>query len=83
MEDMQYKKILAYVLHEDALRRSKEELIISSFYDESTTENWTLQTLQIESVKDEINFFEGGNLEDEVEETWKKVFNNEGKANES
>jgi len=80
---MQYKKILAYVLHEDALRTSKEELIISSFYDESTTENWTLQKLQIESVKDEIRFFESGNLEDEVEETWKKVFNNEGKANES
>jgi hypothetical protein len=77
IKEIEYKKILAYLLHEDAIRKGEEELRTTSFYDEETTENWTLEKLQIEFVKDQIRFFEGGNLEDEVEFTWKLIFKNE------
>jgi hypothetical protein len=76
MEHIQYIKILAYLLYEDALRTSKEELREVSFFQEETTENWTLEEFQIQFVKDQIGFFVGGNLEDEVEETWKLIYNN-------
>ncbi len=76
MEHIQYIKILAYLLYEDALRTSKEELREVSFFQEETTENWKLEEFQIQFVKDQIGFFVGGNLEDEVEETWKLIYNN-------
>ena len=84
MEHIQYIKILAYLLYEDALRTSKEELREVSFFQEETTENWTLEEFQIQFVKDQIGFFVGGNLEDEVEETWKLIYNNnKEKCNEN
>ena len=84
MEHIQYIKILAYLLYEDALRTSKEELREVSFFQEETTENWTLEEFQIQFVKDQIGFFVGGNLEDEVEETWKFIYNNnKEKCNEN
>ena len=68
-----YKKFLAHVLYEDALRTSKAELQEVSFFQEETTENWTLEQFQIQFVKDQISFFESDNLENEVEETWEKI----------
>ena len=59
MEHIQYIKILAYLLYEDALRTSKEELREVSFFQEETTENWTLEEFQIQFVKDQIGFFVG------------------------
>tara|TARA_R110000868_G_scaffold223804_3_gene475689 strand:- start:7836 stop:8108 length:273 start_codon:yes stop_codon:yes gene_type:complete len=76
-KEEQYKKILAYLLYEDALRMSKKELRTTSFYDESTTENWTLKELQEQFVRDQIEFFVGGNLENEVNETWESIYDTE------
>ena len=76
-EEIQYKKYLADILYQDALRTSKAELQEVSFFQEETTENWTLEQFQIQYVKDQISFFEGGNLDAQVNETWNLIFNNE------
>lgn len=68
-----YKKYLADVLYQDALTMNRSELQETSFYGEETTDNWTLEKLQIEFVKDQIEFYEGNNLENQVEETWEKI----------
>ena len=77
MED-QYKKYLVNILYNQALSMDREELQTTSFYDEETiTDNWSLERLNIEYVKDQIGFFEGGNLDDEIKETWNTVFKRE------
>ena len=68
-----YKKFLAHVLYDDALRTSKAELQEVLFFEEETTDSWTLEECQIQFVKDQISFFESDNLENEVEETWEKI----------
>jgi hypothetical protein len=68
-----YKKFLAHVLYQDALRTSKAELQEVLFFEEETTDSWTLEECQIQFVKDQISFFESDNLENEVEETWEKI----------
>jgi len=70
---MSYKKYLADILYQDALRTSKAELQEVSFFQEETTDSWTLEQLQIQYVKDQISFFEAGNLDDQVNETWEKI----------
>jgi hypothetical protein len=70
---MNYKKFLADVLYQDALRTSKAELQEVSFFQEETTDSWTLEQFQIQYVKDQISFFEAGNLDDQVNETWEKI----------
>ena len=72
MQD-EHKKYLADILYQDALRTSRAELQDVSFFQEDTTDSWTLEQLQIQYVKDQISFFEGGNLDDQVEETWEKI----------
>ena len=68
-----YKKYLADILYQDALRTSRAELQDVSFFQEDTTDSWTLEQLQIQYVKDQISFFEAGNLDDQVNETWEKI----------
>tara|TARA_S200002703_G_scaffold122455_1_gene108389 strand:+ start:229 stop:714 length:486 start_codon:yes stop_codon:yes gene_type:complete len=68
-----YKKYLADILYQDALRTSRAELQDVSFFQEDTTNSWTLEQLQIQYVKDQISFFEAGNLDDQVNETWEKI----------
>lgn len=68
-----YKKYLADILYQDALRTSKAELQEVSFFQEETTDSWTLEQFQIQYVKDQISFFEAGNLDDQVNETWEKI----------
>ena len=70
---MSYKKYLADILYQDALRTSRAELQEVSFFQEETTDSWTLEQLQIQYVKDQISFFEAGNLDDQVNETWEKI----------
>ena len=69
----QHKKYLADVLYNDALRMSRSELQQVSFFCFFETDSWTLAKLQIEFVKDQISFVEGGNLDQQVDETWQKV----------
>ena len=68
-----YKKFLAHVLYQDALRTSKAELQEVLFFEEETTDSWTLEECQIQFVKDQISFYESDNLDSEVEETWEKI----------
>jgi hypothetical protein len=68
-----YKKYLAHVLYDDALRMSKKELQEVLFFEEETTDSWTLQQCQIQFVKDQISFYESDNLDSEVKETWEKI----------
>ena len=77
IEEIQYKKYLAHVLYDDALRMSKKELQEVLFFEEETTDSWTLQQCQIQFVKDQISFYESDNLESEVKEIWKLIFKNE------
>ena len=70
---MSYKKYLADILYQDALRTSRAELQDVSFFQEDTTNSWTLEQLQIQYVNDQISFFEAGNLDDQVNETWEKI----------
>lgn len=69
----EHKKYLAHVLYEDALRMNKAELQNVLFFDEETTDSWTLEQCQIQFVKDQISFFEDDNLDDEVNETWRLI----------
>ena len=75
--NMQYKKALANVLYYQALSMSKEELKPVLFFEELTTDFWTVQQCRIQYVKDQLEFIEDGNIDDDIEETWKKVFNNQ------
>jgi len=70
---MNYKKFLADVLYQDALAMNRSELQDVSFYGEETTDKWTLENLQIQFVKDQMEFYESDNLDHQVEETWQKV----------
>ena len=76
-KETQYKKALANVLYYQALAMNKAELQPVLFFDEDTTDNWTVQQCRIQYVKDQLQFIEDGNLDDEIEETWNEVFNNE------
>ena len=60
-------------MYEDALRMNKAELQNVLFFDEETTDSWTLEQCQIQFVKDQISFFEDDNLDDEVNETWRLI----------
>jgi len=73
MENDSYKKYLADVLYQDALTMNRSELQDVSFYGEETTDKWTLENLQIQFVKDQMEFYESDNLDHQVEETWEKV----------
>ena len=68
-----YKKVLAHVLFEQTITSSKKELQEVLFFDESTTDSWTLEKCRIQYVKDQIGFYEGGNLDAEVEELWEEM----------
>ena len=70
---MSYKKFLADVLYQDALAMNRSELQDVSFYGEETTDKWTLENLQIQFVKDQMEFYESDNLDHQVEETWEKI----------
>jgi len=70
---MNYKKFLADVLYQDALAMNRSELQDVSFYGEETTDKWTLENLQIQFVKDQMEFYESDNLDHQVEETWEKI----------
>jgi len=75
--NMQYKKALANVLYYQALAMNKAELQPVLFFEESTTDFWTVQQCRIQYVKDQLEFIEDGNIDDDIQETWKKIFNNQ------
>jgi hypothetical protein len=77
--NMQYKKALANVLYYQALAMNKAELQPILFFDEDTTDNWTVQKCRNQYVKDQLQYIEDGNFDEELIETWNIIFNNEEK----
>ena len=75
--ETRYKKALVNILYYQAINMSKEELQPILFFDEELTDKWTLEQCRIQYVKDQLEFIHGGNLDDEIEETWNKVFKKE------
>ena len=75
--ETRYKKALVNILFYQAINMSKEELQPVLFFEEETTNAWTLEQCRIQYVKDQLEFIHGGNLDDEIEETWNTVFKKE------
>tara|TARA_B100000497_G_scaffold61964_1_gene70278 strand:+ start:3657 stop:3914 length:258 start_codon:yes stop_codon:yes gene_type:complete len=75
-KETRYKKALANVLYYQALSMSKEELKPVLFFEELTTDFWTLEQCRMQYVRDQLEFIKDGNLDDEIQETWDKVFKN-------
>ena len=75
--ETRYKKALVNILYYQALRMSKEELQPVLFFEEHATDFWTLEQCRMQYVKDQLEFIHGGNLDDEVEDTWNTVFKKE------
>ena len=73
MNNLFYKKVLSHVLFEQTITNSKKELQEVLFFDESTTDSWSLEKCRIQYVKDQIQFYESGNLEAEVEKFWNEI----------
>jgi len=68
-----YKKALANVLYYQAVNRTKAELQPVLFIDEEETDKWPIEKCRIQYVKDQLEFIDGGNLDDEINETWEKI----------
>ena len=75
--ETRYKKALVNILYYQALNMMKKELQPILFFDEELTDKWTLEQCRMQYVKDQLEFIHGGNLDDEIEETWNKVFKRE------
>ena len=75
--ETRYKKALVNILYYQAIGMMKKELQPILFFDEETTDSWTLEQCRMQYVKDQLGFIHGGNLDDETEETWNKVFKKE------
>ena len=75
--ESRYMLALVNILYYQALRMSKEELQPVLFFEEHATDFWTLKQCRIQYVKDQLEFIRDGNLDDEIEETWNKVFKKE------
>ena len=75
--ESRYMLALVNILYYQAINMSKEELQPILFFEEHATDFWTLEQCRMQYVKDQLEFIHGGNLDDEVEETWNKVFKKE------
>jgi hypothetical protein len=53
---------------------TKAELQPVLFIDEEETDNWSIEKCRIQYVKDQLDFIDGGNLDDEMNETWRLVY---------
>ena len=72
--ETRYKKALVNILYYQALGMSKEELQPVLFFDEETTDAWTVEQCRILYVQNQLEFIQDENLDDEIEETWNTVF---------
>ena len=72
-----HKKALVNFLYYQALHKRKSELQNVLFFEEETTDNWTLEQCQVQYVKDQLKYIEDGNFDEEIIETWNLIFNNE------
>jgi hypothetical protein len=75
--ETRYKKALVNILYYQALGMSKEELQPILFFDEETTDAWTVEQCRILYVQNQLEFIQDENLDDEIEETWNIVYKKE------
>jgi flagellar motor component MotA len=75
--ETRYKKALVNILFYQAINMRKEELQPVLFFEEMTTDFWTLEQCRMQYIKDQLQFIDDGNLDDEIEETWNTVFKKE------
>ena len=75
--ETRYKKALVNILYYQAVGMSKEELQPILFFDEETTDAWTVEQCRILYVQNQLEFIEDENLDDEMEETWNIVYKKE------
>ena len=75
--ETRYKKALVNILYYQAVDMSKEELQPILFFDEETTDAWTVEQCRILYVQNQLEFIEGENLDGEIEETWNTVYKKE------
>ena len=75
--ESRYMLALVNILYYQAINMSKEELQPALFFEEVTTDFWTLKQCRIQYVKDQLEFIRDGNLDDEIEDTWNTVFKKE------
>jgi hypothetical protein len=75
--EARYKKALVNILYYQAVGMSKEELQPILFFDEETTDAWTVEQCRILYVQNQLEFIEDENLDDEMEETWNIVYKKE------
>jgi hypothetical protein len=76
-KETRYKKALVNILYYQAVGMMKKELQPILFFDEEATDAWTLEQCRMQYVKDQLQFIQDGNLDDEIGETWNKVFKKE------
>jgi len=72
--ETRYKKALVNILYYQAVGMSKKEIQPILFIDEEATDKWTLDQYRMQYVKDQLEFIHGGNLDDEIQETWNTIF---------
>ena len=75
--ETRYKKALVNILYYQAVGMSKEELQPILFFDEETTDAWTVEQCRILYVQNQLEFIQDENLDDEMEETWNTVYKKE------
>ena len=75
--ETRYKKALVNILYYQALGMSKKELQPILFFDEETTDAWTVEQCRILYVQNQLEFIQDENLDDEIEETWNLVYKKE------
>ena len=72
-KETQHKKALVNLLYNQTIGQSKKELQHQLFFEEETTNNWTLEKCRIQYVKDQLGYIESGNFDEELEETWQLI----------
>ena len=75
--ETRYKKALVNIFYYQAQGQSKKELQPQLFFDEETTDAWTLEQCRMQYVKDQLGFIQDENLDGEIEETWNTIFKKE------
>jgi hypothetical protein len=76
-KETQHKKALVNLLYNQTTGQSKKELQNQLFFEEETTDNWSLEKCRIQYVIDQLDYIESGNFDEELEETWQLITSKE------
>ena len=76
-KETQHKKALVNLLYNQTIGQSKKELQTQLFFEEETTDNWSLEKCRIQYVIDQLDYIESGNFDEELEETWQLITSKE------